>query len=457
MRLFLVVVLGGLMHAARAFAPPPGIGSAGAGTALSTGYLLLTAFLVGGLFKKLGLPKLTGYLATGIVAGPQGLALVSGSMVGDMGIFNGVAIALIALGAGIELGLREMRPLFRTIGWVTFLAVGGTTLLLAASVFLAMPLLPFGDLPPIQRLAIALVLGVTMVAQSPAVVVAVRDEVQAEGPLSRTVLGVVVVADLLVIVLFTVVSSAAQSAFGAQTDVASTARTLAWELLGSLGIGLVVGGLVVLYLRKVASGGALFVVTVAFVVAEVGHRVHLDPLLVMLAAGILVRNATSLGDRLHHEIEAANLPVAVIFFAVAGATIHLDALQAVGPAAAAFVVVRATGFFLGTRAAARIAGAPEVVRRYGGFGLMPQAGLALALAMLFVRTFPQFGADASALVFAIVALNELVAPVLYRAALLRSGEAGRRRGDTPASLPTVAVTPETPAAGDSGSTSEQVA
>ncbi|HUS63550.1 MAG TPA: hypothetical protein VMZ28_03365, partial [Kofleriaceae bacterium] len=68
--------------------------------------------------------------------------------------------------------------------------------------------------------------------------------------------------------------------------------------------------------------------------------------------------------------------------------------------------------------------APDVVRKYGGFGLMPQAGLALALALLFTRTFPQFGAAASALVFGVVALNELIAPVLFRLALVRSGEAG---------------------------------
>jgi hypothetical protein len=49
--------------------------------------------------------------------------------------------------------------------------------------------------------------------------------------------------------------------------------------------------------------------------------------------------------------------------------------------------------------------------------------LALALALLFVRIFPQFGAGASALVLSIVAINEIAAPVLYRFALVRSGEA----------------------------------
>ena len=76
-----------------------------------------------------------------------------------------------------------------------------------------------------------------------------------------------------------------------------------------------------------------------------------------------------------------------------------------------------------------------MVRKFGGFGLMPQAGLALALALLFTKTFPQFGASASALVFGVVALNELVAPVLFRIALVRSGESGGRHRVDPGGGP----------------------
>jgi hypothetical protein len=59
--------------------------------------------------------------------------------------------------------------------------------------------------------------------------------------------------------------------------------------------------------------------------------------------------------------------------------------------------------------------------------------LALALAILFARSFPQLGAEASALVFGVVALNELISPILYRWALVRSGEAGKQA--VPAFLP----------------------
>jgi hypothetical protein len=47
--------------------------------------------------------------------------------------------------------------------------------------------------------------------------------------------------------------------------------------------------------------------------------------------------------------------------------------------------------------------------------------------MLFAKTFPEFGAEAAALTLGVVAINELVAPALYRYALVKSGEAGRKK------------------------------
>ena len=74
---------------------------------------------------------------------------------------------------------------------------------------------------------------------------------------------------------------------------------------------------------------------------------------------------------------------------------------------------------------------------------MPQAGLALALSLLFARTFPQFGAAAGALTLGVVALNEILAPALFRSALLRSGE-GQLPAAAGTSSPEIVPTPESP-------------
>jgi Kef-type K+ transport system membrane component KefB len=430
MRTLLLIALAGLMQAARSFAPLASSGSGAAGTALAFGFLLLTAFIAGDMCEAWKLPRLTGYILAGIVAGPSVFNLVSQSMAGNLSIFNGVAIALIALTAGVELDLREMRPLYRSIAWIIAIAIFGTTILLAGAVWFARPLLPFlAKFTPAQVAAVAAVMGVTMVAQSPAVVVALRAELRADGPLIRTVLGVVVVSDLVVVLLFAVVSSIAKSLFGAGADALDTAVSLAWELVGSILIGAAIGAVMSAYLKWVRASGALFVVIMGFIVAEVGQRVELDPLILALSAGLFIRNLTSLGQQLMEAVESASLPVYVVFFAVTGASLRLHDLVAVWPAACIFVAVRAGGFLGGTWAGAKLAGATGEVRSYAAFGLIPQAGLALALTLLLVRTFPSFGPALSPVIFAGVAINQLLAPVLFRWALVKSGESGGATGE----------------------------
>ncbi|MCL5744714.1 MAG: cation:proton antiporter [Acidobacteria bacterium] len=426
MQIILLAAVIGLMHAARSFAPQPGLGATPASITMAAGFILLAALFTGNLFKRCGLPQLTGYLCIGILVGPHVFDLVSERMLADLRIFNGVAIALIALTAGAEMDFRTMKPLLRGIAWVSGIAVMGTMLALSAAVWLAGDFLPFtAGLTPLQKLAFAVVLGVTVSAQSPAVAVALRTETEADGPLTRTVLGVVVASDLIVILLFAVTSTVARRMLGGASADSSPLAVVVWEVLGSAAAGVLIGMLTAAFLRTVQKSGALFIVVVGFLVAEVGERIALDPLLIALSAGMLIRNLTRHGDRLHAELAAASLPVYLGFFAVAGATIHLNELAVLGVPAAIFVLVRGAGFLTGTRIAGRIAGTPEVVSRYAGFGLLPQSGLALAIALLFARMFPQFGAQASALVFGIVGINELAGPVLYRWALLRSGEAGK--------------------------------
>jgi Kef-type K+ transport system membrane component KefB len=449
-RIVLVVVVGGLIQAARAATIAPDVRVQAAVVVLGIGFALIASWFVGKVFASIGLPKLTGYLATGMVAGPAVLGYLDEGVIGGLAPVNGVATALIALTAGSELNLRAMRPLLRSIGWISMLAVCGTALALGGTVFLLRPWLPFvAAHGTAGAIAISMTLGVVIVAQSPAVVVAIRSETGADGPVSRTVLGVVVLADLLVIVLFAVASALTSSVLAGSFDAGAVGRHIAWELLGSLGVGTVIGMILALYLRLIDQGVDLFVLAVCLVAAEVGRRLQLDPLLLMIAAGMFVENVLGAGERLRHAFEAASLPVYILFFTVAGASIHLDLLPLVAIPAGVLVLVRGLGLYAGTVTAARIANAPPAVARWAGFGLLPQAGLAIALALLFARTFPSFGAEASVLTLGIVAINELLAPAFFRAALVRSGEAklaDGARGSVPPPPPSGSVSLEIPAA-----------
>lgn len=423
--LFALLALAGLMRAATSFAP--GTAQHG-GAELGFGFLLLTAYFSGKIFSQLGLPKLTGYIAAGIVVGPKVLGLVDADLTAQLKLVGGIATAIIALQAGAELNLQVVRPLFRVVRRISLFAVLGTMLTLTATLLAIRPLVPFLDAMPLHHAAaVAASLGVALSAQSPAVVIALINELGSEGVLTRTILTLVVVADLAVIISYGAASSVASAVIGGGVDVAAAIGGIAWEVAGSIGVGAFIGFVLGQFLLRVAQGIGLFAVMVCFIVAEVGHAVALDPLIIALTAGIFVENVSRAdAKKLLHGFESASLPVYLVFFALAGSHLDLAALLRLAAPVSIVVAVRATSFFVGCRIATATDGVEPVVRKLAWLGLVPQAGLALALAELVRRTFPGFGEAAFALVVGVVATNELIAPVILRAAILRSGEAGRR-------------------------------
>ncbi|MDH3813311.1 MAG: cation:proton antiporter, partial [Acidobacteriota bacterium] len=87
-----------------------------AGSALlALGCLIIGGVLSGELAARLRLPKITGYLVLGMIAGPHALGLETARDAGLLRIFEDLALGLIALTAGGEFRIamirRRLRPL----------------------------------------------------------------------------------------------------------------------------------------------------------------------------------------------------------------------------------------------------------------------------------------------------------------------------------------------------------
>jgi Kef-type K+ transport system membrane component KefB len=419
----LVLALAGLMHAVHGFTA-----GAAAGTELAFGYLLLVSFFGARVISRLGLPRLTGYLLAGVISGPFVLGLVSNEMTTSLKIVSDVATCILGLTAGGELNLKRVRPYLGTLRSITVFAVIAAMFALAAVVFLLRPFLPFFDeLTLTQSLAVCGLIGVALSAQSPAVVMALLSETRSDGPLSRIVLATVVLADLVVVVIYSVVAALVGSVLGGKVDLQNTMLSVGWELFGSIGFGIVIGIVIGRFLRHVGKGAEMFALMACVVVAEIGGRVHLDPLVVMLAAGVWLENFSRAdAGKLLRGFESAELPVFLVFFSLAGSRLDIYQLWAMAVPVALIAIARAGVFYVGCRKACSRTGADPMVTKYGWTGLVPQAGLSLALVVVIRSSFPSFGPAAAVLLLSVVGVNQLVAPVLLRITLKRAGETGKR-------------------------------
>lgn len=422
-----LLAIAGLMQAARSFGHTGSL----AGTELSFGYLLLTAYFTAQLTSRLGLPRLTGYLAAGIVTGPYLIGLVDHDLTAQLALVKGTAVCMIGLTAGAGLVWKRVRPQLGAIARVSLFGVIGTMAAITGAVLVLRPWLPFlAALPLTVAIAMACVIGATLSAKSPAVVLALINETGSEGEVTDLMLASVVIGDLVTIILFAVAAAIAGSSAGGKVDPLLTAVSLGWGLGGSAGLGLLLGLLIGVFIRRVEGGQALFTTMICVVVAQIAPTLRIDPLITMIAAGVSLENISRANASvLLDSFDSAALPTYLVFFAVAGAEVHLDEVVHLIIPVVLLFGVRLGAFFVFGRLGT--AGHPNpTVRRTVWVALLPQAGLALALALLMTDSLGALGASAAGLVFGLVAFNEVIAPIVLRVVMMRTGEAGRRRATT---------------------------
>lgn len=428
-----------LTYATRSFVPR-GAMITGSGAALAFGFLLICAIQAARVFEKLRMPHLTAYIMVGLIFGPEVLGIISAKMLPDLALVKGTAVGLIAFLAGCELNVRRLAPKLRAIGTISALSMAVSALLLFALMYGITFVLPISiGFSTWQRIAVALVCANVLAAFSPAVVIGLISETRARGPLSEMVMSVVVIADLVVVITYAISSSLAHNAFPGSGR--GGLGLLVPHIFGSIVVGAILGAILAVYARRVGARSGMFTVAILFIAAEAGAALHLNPLLVGLAAGLFLENVSPVGgELLSHGAESVALPTFAIFFAVIGAEVHMKAFLHVAPFAVAAALLRAAGIFAGTIAAARMVGLDPLLARRVSVGLLPQAGVAIALASLMLSEHKPWGSVFGTVILGTIVVNQLVAPVLFKNAIVAAGEAhGHDDADEEA-------TPEAPAA-----------
>jgi Kef-type K+ transport system membrane component KefB len=389
------------------------------------GILLLAADTLGALARDLKLPRIVGYVIAGLVLGPSLAGLVPGAVLEDLGMMKRLAVGLIGLLAGMELRMDDLKQRWQSILAILVFQTLFVILVVAPAFMLASRWMPFASGYTFVPLALIALLFATMLAvNSPMVTLALIEENHAHGPVAKTTLGVVLVADVVVIVLFTIAYSLAQSALtGEAAGGLELALRLSREVGGSLFAGGVIGGILALYVRYVKRELVLFAVVLVFASAAAAEALHFELLLSLLVAGFLVENgAPKQAEPLFHALELVAGPVFVIFFAMTGGELELRAFMSLWPMVLAITLLRGGALVFGNRLGARLGGAEEDVFRFGWMGLVPQAGVALGFASLVAERLPEVGVGLQALTIGVITLNTSIGPVLFRAALARAGE-----------------------------------
>lgn len=402
-----------------------GIDSLIAESMMALGFTLIVAYLVGKIVTRFQLPKITGYIVAGILVGPFIINLLSEPVVQNLQLIDSIALSLIALTAGGEFRYKTIKKQLKTIGnailWKTIIVLLG---------FIIFFLLYRSQVNFLQDSSLGAVIGVGMilgalsVATSPATTIAVITETKAEGRFTDFVLGVTVLKDIVVVLIFSLALSIAKPMILGESGLKADYIYFVFkEMLLSVGIGFVAGVLILLYLKYVDKQRTLFLLGFMLFGIEFARMVHAEIVLIFMVAGFFVQNFSDSGAKLIDAIEESSLPIFVIFFAIAGASLNFPLFLENWLLALILVGLRMLTTFQGTYLGGKLTGAPEIVNRYGWMGFIGQAGLSLGLSVLVTRNIPgAIGVNIRTLIISTIAINQIIGPILFRYSLSKAGE-----------------------------------
>ncbi len=250
-------------------------------------------------------------------------------------------------------------------------------------------------------------------ATAPAGLLDVVKEMRAKGKFVDIMLSIVALDDAWGLLIFSFML-AAVSAISGQGGTTDALVSGFGEIGGSLLLGLALG-LPMAYLSgRILPGEPTLAEALGLVTLCAGIAVWLDlsPILAAIMMGSTVASLASHHERAFNEINGIEWPFMILFFLLAGASLHVAELLTVGWIVVVYILARTVGTYCGAGIAARFSGAEAIIQRWMGLSLLPQAGVALGMALLASQRFPELKDTILPIVIGSTVVFEIVGPVI---------------------------------------------
>lgn len=407
--------------------------------------LPLTLALFAGLMlsrvtKLFNLPAVTAYLVAGIIIGPfclgqlgvHGLGFTSLAEVEGYKLLSEVALGFIAFTMGNEFRVDSLRKVGRQAVVIAVFQALVATLFVDAALIGLHYLMP-DKLP----LSAAITLGAIATATAPAATLMVVKQYKAEGPLTRTLLPVVALDDMVGLLVFAVSFGIARALEDGHLDMVSVIVDPIVEVVVSLVLGAAIGFAFHITEQFFHSRSKRMSISVMYVFLAVSlSQLHFkvgavsvgfSSLLVCMAMGTVFCNLCSFSEELMDRIDRWTGPLMVLFFVLSGSDLDFEVFGdwAIILTGVIYIIFRSLGKILGASVSARFTHCEKPIQKYLGITLLPQAGVSLGMSLTAMSLGAPGQIIRNVALFAVL-VYELVGPLLTRIALQKAGEIKER-------------------------------
>ena len=292
---------------------------------LSLGLIILLGLVLAGLFKKMHVPSLVGFIITGMVLGPFVLDLMDDSLLGISADLRTIALVIILLRAGLSLDIKKILSQGRIAILLTFLPatfeIIGT--LIFTTYFLGWAWID------------GFLLGTILAAVSPAVIVPrmihlIENKLGQARGIPDMIMAGASADDIYVILLFTIALAFKQTGVFQISDVI----WLPIEIILGVIYGILLGKGLVYFFKKVHIRDTikvLIIIGIALLLLSLEGPLHYSGLLSIIAMAMMIyQDYPVLSNRLLKKYEKIWVFAEMLLFVLVGAAIDISVIPTIG-------------------------------------------------------------------------------------------------------------------------------
>jgi len=405
---------------------------------LLIGLTVLIGYYFGKNMKFLRLPSIIGFMIFGVVLGPSLINVLSIPMQEKLSFITNIALGFVALSIGMELKFSTLKRLGSGIVYVILFESFAAYILVFAGLYFFT-----------GNLTLSLLFAAVAPASAPAGTVAVIQEYKAKGNLTKALFAVVGFDDGLGIIIFGFSAAIAKNILMNSTGAVSAGLVTTILIpLKEIGLSFLLGGIIgylfSLLVSKLRNSDDIPILVFGFILTACGFSqiFHTSIILTVMIIGVFIINTqpSSLVSRIQNSMRSFMPLLFILFFTLAGANLHINALPSLGLIGVIYVLCRSAGLIFGSRLGGSIGKLDKNIKNYIGLGILSQAGVAIGLALMVksefaglgnviktvdgikITTGDQVGTVILTTVTATCIFFEIIGPILTRIALEKAGE-----------------------------------
>lgn len=396
---------------------------------------IVLALFIGKIISKIKLPAIVGWLLSGMILSPFALNLMNYELLNASSyqVLLSVVDVSVGLMIGAELVLDKLKKYGRQIMITTVIQSIGTFLLVTLSFLITFY---FTNIP----LYTSFIFGGIALATAPAPALSIVEEFQTDGPITRTLIPIAALDDIIAFIVFFTTISIVTSGFS--HEAIPLHSTLFIRILLPIIVGVAIGWLAGIFLKKETSNLQTLVITLSFILLAsafglfLNYSVLTEPVLNFLLIGLgfsatfaNMISSKRLNQIMHIFNPFLRISLVLLIFNL-GATLDYRLVLSSGIFTLIYILSRGIGKYSFASLGSKITRLDPTIQKYLGLTLLPHSGTSLIFTGIVVNSLYAFDPQTTLIIqgtiSAAAVLNEIIAVILSKKAFDWADETGKR-------------------------------